>query len=59
MPLFFSLNNLFHGIGESSTIAYPIYCGLLKVAAQAGSIENVITDLDAVSTLYSNSKRLA
>lgn len=42
------LNNLFHGVGETSLIAYPIYCGLLKVVAQAGSTENVNTDLDTV-----------
>lgn len=42
------LNNLFHGVGETSLMAYPIYCGLLKVVAQAGTTENVNTDLDTV-----------
>ncbi|XP_072034861.1 eukaryotic translation initiation factor 3 subunit M-like [Amphiura filiformis] len=48
------LTNLFHGVGESSIIAYPIYCGLLKVAAQAGTIENITTDLDLVKKLIDN-----
>ncbi|MBN3284535.1 EIF3M factor, partial [Polyodon spathula] len=48
------LSNLFHGMDETSSARYTVYCSLIKVAATCNAIAFIPTELEQVSNNYWN-----